>query len=136
MDSPPFLIGRLLSFCDQLHERYCQKVRDGSIPPQLVGNALMPTALETPQKALAILSNRILPYQAWVKTVKGEDAGLPRYFLAEIGKLSASLSSQRLPDRCNDSDKAEMLLGYLAFSGKVDEGNAETTDNAQGGEIQ
>ena len=136
MDSPPFLIGRLLSFCDQLHERYCQKVREGSIPPQLVGNALMPTALETPQKALAILSNRILPYQAWAKTVKGDDAGLPRYFLAEIGKLSASLSSQRLPDRCDDGDKAEMLLGYLAFSGKTEDGTAANTDNAKGDEIQ
>lgn len=136
MDSPPYLIGRLLSFCDQLHERYCQKIREGSIPPQLVGNALMPTALETPQKALAILSNRILPYQAWAKTVKDEDARLPRYFLAEIGKLSASLSSQRLPDRCDDADKAEMLLGYLAFSGKTDVGTAANTDHNKGDEIQ
>lgn len=136
MESSPYLIGRLLSFCDQLHERYCQKVREGSIPPQLVGNALMATALETPQKALAILSNRILPYQAWAKTVKGDDAGLPRYFLAEIGKLSASLSSQRLPDRCDDADKAEMLLGYLAFSGKTDDGTATNTDHDKGDEIQ
>jgi hypothetical protein len=136
MDSPPYLIGRLLSFCDQLHERYCQKVREGSIPPQLVGNALMPTALETPQKALAILSNRILPYQAWAKTVRGEDAGLPRYFLAEIGKLSASLSSQPLPGRCDDGDKAEMLLGYLAFSGKTGDGTGANTDHDRGGEIQ
>jgi len=136
MESSPYLIGRLLSFCDQLHERYCQKVREGSIPPQLVGNALMPTALETPQKALAILSNRILPYQAWAKTVKGDDAGLPRYFLAEIGKLSASLSSKRLPDRCDDGDKAEMLLGYLTFSGKTDDGTAANTEHDKGDEIQ
>jgi hypothetical protein len=136
MDSPPYLIGRLLSFCDQLHERYCQGPRKGQIPPQLVGNALMPTALETPQKALAILSKRILPYQGWVKTLKGDDAGLPRYFLAEMGKLSACLSAQRLPERCSDGDKAEMLLGYLAFSGKIDEGNGTDTDHAIGGEIQ
>ena len=58
MDSPPFLIGRLLSFCDQLHERYCQKVREGSIPPQLVGNALMPTALETPRKSAGDLKQQ------------------------------------------------------------------------------
>jgi hypothetical protein len=128
MDSTPYLIGRLLSFCDQLHERYCQGPRKGQVPPQLLGNALMATALETPQKALAILSMRILPYQGWVKTLKNDDAGLPRYFLAEIGKLSASLSAQRLPDRCNDGDKAEMLLGYLAFSGKIDEENRIDTD--------
>ena len=128
MKSPPFLVGRLLSLADQLHYHYCQHVRKGSVPPQLMGNALMPTALEEPVKALALYCNRILPYQAWAKTTSDEkSAGLARYFLAELGKVCSELGgvfsdtpSTNLPERCTDSDKAQMLIGYLARSEKSD----------------
>jgi hypothetical protein len=39
-----FLVGRLLSLADTLHREYCRHVRGGDIPPQLIGNALMPVA--------------------------------------------------------------------------------------------
>ena len=65
MKGPPFLVGRLMSLADQLHVQYCHGVRKGQVPPQLVGNALMATALEQPRKAVALLAQRILPYQAW-----------------------------------------------------------------------
>jgi hypothetical protein len=121
MKSAPYLVGRLLSLADQLHYHYCQHVRDGSVPPQLMGNALMPTALEEPVKALALYSNRILPYQAWAKTVSGDAAGLARYFLAELGKVSDALKTiPAIPERCTDSDKAQMLIGYLARPEKSD----------------
>lgn len=121
MHEPPFLIGRLLSLADQLHEQYCQKVRKGSLPSQLVGNALMPTALEQPTQALALLSQRVLPYQAWAKTVQGGDVGLAKFFLGEMGKLCNELASVPLPGRCNDAAKAQMLLGYLARTEKSDD---------------
>lgn len=116
MHQPYFLVGRLLSLADQLHEQYCQKVRKGSVPPQLVGNALMSAALEQPTQALAVLSQRILPYQAWAKSAQGDGAGLSKYFLAEMGRLSQELATHSLPTTCDDKAKAEMLLGYLAWT--------------------
>lgn len=114
MKTPPFLIGRLLSLADQLHLLYCQEVRKGDVPPQLVGNAIMPTALTTPEHALAILADRMRPYKAWADTVRsGEKIGLARYFVAEMGDVCNQLAEQDLPKRTSDSDRATMLLGYL-----------------------
>lgn len=129
MKGPPFLVGRLLSLADQLHLQYCQGVRKGQVPPQLVGNALMATALEQPTKAVAMLSQRILPYQAWARTVHGGDeVRLAKYFLGELGRVSANLKDIELPPICGDAEKAEMLLGYLARSDKDTESKPVTTE--------
>ncbi len=120
MNSVAYLVGRFLSLADDLHLKYCQHVRKGSIPPQLVGNALMPTALETPEKALSMLSQRILPYQAWAKTLHGDeqDVGLVKSFLGKIGDITNKLKECQIPPACSDTDKAQMPLGYLAWSEK------------------
>lgn len=119
MKSSPYLIGRLLSLADQLHVQYCREVRKGQVPPQLVGNALMTNAMETPEKALALLWQRIKPYHAWAQTVQGGDeVRLAKYFLGEMGRICASLSDTDVPSRCSDTDKVAMLLGYLARSEK------------------
>ena len=125
MTASPYLVGRLLSLADQLHYHYCQHVRKGQVPPQLMGNALMTTALEEPKKALALYSNRILPYQAWARTSSGDEAALARYFLGELGNVCSEMEQAALPDRCADSDKAQMLIGYLARPAKSESG---TTD--------
>lgn len=122
MNAPAFLVGQFLSLADQLHLKYCEHVRKGSIPPQLVGNALMPTALEEPVKALSMLSQRILPYQAWANTLReGEDIGLIRYFLGQLGEVSGKLKELDIPAQCFDADKAQMLLGYLARAEKTND---------------
>jgi hypothetical protein len=120
MNSPAYLVGRFLSLVDNLHLKYCQHVRKGSIPPQLVGNALMPTALETPEKALSMISNRMLPYWAWAETFfgEGQDVGLVKYFLGQLGEISYQLKNTDIPKSCTDTDKAQMLLGYLARAEK------------------
>ena len=119
MKNSPYLIGRLLSLADQLHVQYCHEVRKGQVPPQLVGNALMTSAMETPEKVLALLWQRIKPYHAWAQTVQGgEEVRLAKYFLGEIGRVCASLSERDMPSRCSDTDKVAMLLGYLARSEK------------------
>ena len=119
MKSPPYLIGRLLSLADQLHVQYCHEVRKGQVPPQLVGNALMTSAMETPEKALVLLWQRIKPYHAWAQTVQGGDeVRLAKYFLGEIGRVCVSLSERDLPSQCSNTDKVAMLLGYLARSEK------------------
>ncbi len=115
MTSPAFLVGMLLNLADRLHLEYCNGVRKGSVPPQLVGNALMATALETPEKALAMLSQRVLPYQAWARTVKvGDRIGLIKTFLKQLSDVSKQLEEASLPQRSGDADKAQMLLGYLS----------------------
>jgi hypothetical protein len=119
MKGPPFLVGRLLSLADQLHVQYCHGIRKGQVPPQLVGNALMATALEQPRKAIDLLAQRILPYQAWARTVQGGDeVRLTKYLLGELGRVSAELKNHDLPATSRDGDKAEMLLGYLARAEK------------------
>jgi len=115
MTTPAFLVGRLLSLADSLHLEYCKHVRNNSIPPQLVGNALMATAQEEPVKALSMLWGRIKPYHAWAQTLKdGDSVGLVKYFLKHLGEVSEQLTDANLPQRCVDNDKAQMLLGYLA----------------------
>lgn len=123
MKSAPYLIGRMLSLADQIHYHYCQHVRNGHAPTQMMGNALMVTALEEPEKALALYAQRILPYQAWAKTVSGEGAGLAKYFLSELGKACSDVALADVPRRCADADKAQMLLGYLAKTEKSDSTN-------------
>ena len=119
MKSPPYLIGRLLSLADQLHVQYCREVRKGQVPPQLVGNALMTSAMETPERALALFWQRIKPYHTWAQTVQdGDKVRLVKYFLGELGRVSSTLAETNLPSRCSDTDKVAMLLGYLARSEK------------------
>lgn len=114
MKTAPYLIGRMLSLADQIHYHYCQHVRKGSVPSQLIGNALMTTALEEPGKALALYAQRILPYQAWARTAKGDEGKLAGWFLSELGKVCSDVALAHIPDRCADADKAQMMLGYLA----------------------
>lgn len=115
MTSPTFQVGRLLSLADSLHLEYCRHVRNNSIPPQLVGNALMATAQEEPTKALSMMWGRIKPYHAWAQTLKGGDeVRLVKYYLKQLGDVSDQLKDTALPQRCTDADKAQMLLGYLA----------------------
>lgn len=115
MKTPAFWIGRMLSLADQLHLQYCHHVRKGDIPPQLIGNSLMATALSTPEHALAILADRMRPYYAWAQTVQsGEGIGLVKYFLAQLRAVATDLAEQDIPKRASDSDRAIMLLGYLS----------------------
>jgi len=115
MGSPAFLIGRLLNLVDCLHLEYCKHVRDNSVPPQLVGNAHMATALESPIRALSMLSQRILPYQAWGRTVKTEGTdNYSKLFLKLMGEITDQLKDAQIPQCATDVDKAQLLLGYLS----------------------
>jgi hypothetical protein len=118
MASPAFLVGRLFNIADSLHLAYCKRdpdLKKHSIPPQLVGNALMATAQEEPVKALSMLWGRIKPYHAWGQTLNdGEHVGPVGDFLKHLSEVSDQLKDLELPTRCTDADKAQMLLGYLA----------------------
>lgn len=117
MTSPAFLVGRLMALADSLHLQYCEGVRNGSTPGQLLGNALVATALESPESALALYAQRILPYQAWARTCKASGNGpeaLAKYFLAQLADTCAEISRHDVLQRANDTDKAQLILGYLA----------------------
>ena len=115
MKTPAFWVGRMLSLADQLHLQYCYQVRKKDVPPQLVGNSLMSTALSTPEHAISILAERVKPYYAWAQTVQsGENVGLAKYLLSQLSAVSTQLAEHEIPKQTNDSDRAAMLLGYLS----------------------
>lgn len=120
MNASPFQIGRLFAFVDGLHAVYSEAVRK-KLPNQLLGNSLIATAFDRPQTALDLLRQRILPYHAWAKTVEGEKAGLARWHLKEIGEIAAMLNKEGVPKTTSETDRAEMLLGYLARHEKKEE---------------
>jgi hypothetical protein len=125
MTSPPYLVGRILKIADELHVLYCKEVRKGNLPPQLLGNALMVAALDSPTQALAQLALRIAPYLGWAKTNSTESAGLSRYFLKEFSEIETGLRPTTLPSRLDDASKVQVLLGYISSNAQT----AETFSN-------
>ena len=120
MKTPAFLVGRMLSVSDQLHLQYCHQVRKDDVPPQLVGNSLMSTALSTPEHAVSVLGERIRPYLAWAQTVNtGDNIGLAKYLLSQLAEIATQLVDLEIPKRSDDTDRATMLLGYLSRSEKT-----------------
>lgn len=114
MRTSPFLIGQLLGLADTLHKEYCIHVRKGQIPPQLIGNAAMAVALNNPAAALARLSERVIPYQAWANSSSGDGVGLAKWTLQQFGRIAEELGEQTIPENCGDVEKAQIFLGYLA----------------------
>ena len=115
MKNAAFIVGRMLALADKLHEQYCRHVRKNEVPPQLIGNALMHTALDNPTKGLARLSERLPIYQAWATKVQGDDVELAKWVLGQMGQVSADLENADIPKQTDDAVKAQILLGYLAY---------------------
>jgi hypothetical protein len=121
MNNPPYLVGRMLKLSDELHALYCKEVRKNSLPPQLLGNALMVAALDSPTQAIAQLALRIAPYLGWARTNSTKSAGLSRYFLKEFGLVEAKLRDTTLPGRLDDPARAQLLLGYISSNTQTEE---------------
>jgi hypothetical protein len=114
MNRGPYLIGNLLKVCDDLHVLYCKEMHSNKLPPQLLGNALMAAAADSPEQALSQLALRISPYLGWARSNNSDSANLAHHFLKGFGEIGAKLKEQALPQRLNDADRAQLLLGYLA----------------------
>jgi len=114
MHSAPFLVGRMLALADTLHKEYCRHVRKKEIPPQLIGNALMSTAVDNPERGLARLTERLMIYEAWANKAQGDEYRLAKWTLGQFGQVSTELAKLAVAARTSDADKAQMLLGYLA----------------------
>jgi hypothetical protein len=57
-----------------------------SIPPQLIGNAAIPMALQSPRRAIQVLGNRMPVYIAWADRYQGDGAGLAKWSRKELGR--------------------------------------------------
>jgi len=121
MENPSYLVGRILKLADELHALYCKNVREGKLPPQLLGNALMVAALDSPTRALAQLARRIAPYLGWAGTNSTNAAGLSRYLLKEFGLVGAKLQHVTLPPRLDDPARAQLFLGYISGNSQKDD---------------
>ena len=130
MENAPYLIGRFLNLADGLHAVWCRNVKEkDSLPPQLLGSSLFASFQINPVQAFASASLRMKPYWDWAKTNQTKDAALSRWFVGEFGQISAAIAKAGIPSRLSDADKAEMLLGYLASSGKSDSNEPESSDS-------
>lgn len=109
---PAFMAGRLLSLADTLHAEYSKAVRN-ALPPQLLGNSLIPTAISDPNKGLARMLQRIRVYQAWAQK---DGTGLARWSCGEMGKIAVELAEKLPQGRLTEPEQAQLLLGYLARS--------------------
>ena len=107
MNDPAYLVGRLLAEVDRLHSYYALCVSDKEQMRQLLGNSTMAVALEQPRRALELLGQRILPYQAWAYSFsrgkykdeqKNKDAKIVSEILWELGKISAELAKRTVPE--------------------------------------
>jgi hypothetical protein len=131
MSNAAFQLGQLLAAADVLHKGYCCEVRGGSIPQQLMGNALMPMAQVNPTGALAALGRRWCVYQAWAMRHAPVEAPLPKSRGEDAQRtwdVKCALSTARRLNGLakdlqqgltaahviNDAFRAEMLLGYIA----------------------
>jgi len=122
MNEAAFQVGRVLALADRLHRCYCVVVRESSMPRHLIGNAAFNAALDSPEKALAILAERIRIYQGWGETVKwrsGEDEEskairIAKKTLSRYKPLVEKLHQQGIPNSCTDLMRAHLMLGYLA----------------------
>ena len=122
MENLPYLYGQLLKAADEMHALYCTVVRNGDIPPQLVGSSLFQSAAEAPVRTMQMLSQRLMPYYSWAKSYRLKNVKEPGkeswragwlYGICEkiIGKLQESWTMQT---RFNDEEKAQLFIGYLA----------------------
>ena len=128
MKDAAFKIGGFLALADILHKDYCVVVRNNSLPPSLIGNAMMPRAFDNPRLAVEDLADRMRVYTGWAKTTREPEASSTdeaseqkriavreaRKTLVRYEPLAKTLHDIGLPEQCSGTMKAEILLGYLA----------------------
>jgi hypothetical protein len=117
MKDTAFQLGRLLALSDTLHREYCLHERRRSIPPQLIGNALMSAAANNPEDAIDRLRERMSIYQAWATKGDDEEHKLAKWALSQIGHICQTIE-RPLPTNADQRFRAELFLGYMARTPK------------------
>jgi hypothetical protein len=142
MDELAFLIGQWLHVSDELHTLYCIVKRDGDIPPQLAGSALLVSAGEMPYQALAMLYSRMNPFTSWAKQYRYQGIKIPDKESWRAGwllNLFEMLANKITPQmdrtvRFGDFEKAKLYIGYMASLPKKEK--SEMVDNNKTGGIE
>ncbi|MDO4581204.1 MAG: hypothetical protein Q4B96_01295 [Bacillota bacterium] len=118
MEELAFLLGQWLHVSDKLHTLYCIVKREGDVPPQLAGSALLVSAGEMPYQALAQLHSRMSPFISWAKQYrhlnkkKSKEADrLLKQFEMLADKITPQMDRSV---RFSDFEKAELYIGYMA----------------------
>jgi hypothetical protein len=145
-----FKLGQLLAAADIVHAGYCADLRDGRIPPSLLGNQVFPMAQAAPAKALAALSRRWKPYAGWVAKASRDRERATALIASQdkrnrergwaireavwqardMAQVALELELGFAGFKPNEVFRAELLLGYLAGLPKPEreaEGEAELT---------
>lgn len=148
MEQFPYLLGQLLKVSDELHALYCSVVREGDLPPQLVGSGLYQSVAETPIRSLQVLGQRMNPYITWAKSYRTRQVAVPGreswragWYLSLFEKIATRLSEAWNPKtRLSDDEKAQFFIGYLAafpksersdHANNSDESLPEQTENKE-----
>ena len=130
MTGNAYRLGQLFAAADAVHAGYCADVRNGSMPPTLLGNEVLGIAQRSAVKGLDLMALRIRPYHAWARRqvppkpmVDGKEPSSRERFLKrafwgfrDMERLSRSIDRERLGKIPDDRARAEMILGYLAGS--------------------
>ncbi|WP_425395038.1 hypothetical protein [Aeoliella sp.] len=152
-DSPAYKLGQMLAAADAVHAGYCADVRGGQLPPSLLGNQVFSAAQKSPVRALEMLCRRWKPYGAWARSSSGARERAERLIASkektkkqrgwdirvalrharDWKPLAAELASTLPTTPADDTDRAELLLGYLAGLPKQDHesSDTETTNHEQ-----
>ena len=134
-----YLYGQMLKISDELHLLYCNVVRNGDIPPQLVGGSLYMSVSEAPIRAMGILSERMIPYINWAKSFQAKNgqenkdekrrAGwLMKLYSENAGQIRDALDRYH-GGRFTDTEKTQFFLGYLSAFPRRDDLKQRLTDN-------
>jgi hypothetical protein len=136
MSDAGFRLGQLLAAVDAVHVGYCADLRNGDVPPTLLGNSVLAIAGSNPVRTLAILQTRLKPYLGWARRSasiyakadseqrKGnvgraiamrQGASQARRAEEIAVEVRAELGGYETGEKSSDDVfKAELLLGYLA----------------------
>lgn len=122
MENLPYLYGQLLKAADELHTLYCIVVRNGEVPPQLVGSSLFKSAAEAPLRTMQVFSQRVMPYYSWAKSYRlkkvteaGKESWRAGWLYSLCEKIACKLQdSWTVQTRFSDAEKAQLFIGYLA----------------------
>ena len=118
-----YKLGQFCAALDEIHIGYCVSERQGQIPSRLIGNQAYAAAISSPLKALEITAQRSAVYQAWARKVsekpdvsdpKIKNAKFAYIWLCKHSRDLHQVQSKHKLSVSSATDKAELLLGYLA----------------------
>ena len=118
-----YKLGQFCAALDEIHIGYCISERQGQIPSRLIGNQAYAAAISSPLKALEITAQRSAVYQAWARKVsekpdisdpKIKNAKFAYLWLCKHSRDLYQVQSKHKLSVSSATDKAELLLGYLA----------------------